>query len=64
MLKIKVNEKSDYILSKQKIKNISVLECIAVLDATIEILRKDFKLSNENIKDTLKYYKDNLKEVK
>ena len=62
MLKLKVKESPDVIKSSIKGKNYSMLECIVMLDTSITMLRKDFKLSNEEIKDLFNEYKVNLKE--
>lgn len=64
MIKIKIDEKKDYILTEQKGKQVSVLEGIVLLDTTISMLRDDFDLSNDDIWELLKDYRSNLKKVK
>ena len=62
MIKIKIKDKPDLLKSIIKCKNYSALECIFLLDTSYDMLKRDFNLSNEEIKDLLKEYRDNLKE--
>jgi len=62
MMKIKVKDSPEYLKSIIKGKDITILECIFLLDTAINMLRDDFGLSNEEIRDLLKEYKDNLEE--
>lgn len=63
MIKIKINDKSNYVVSNLKYKNYSTLESIILLDLSISILKNDFKLSDEEIWSLLKDYRANIKEV-
>ena len=63
MLKIKINDKPDYISVKQKYSDYSTLEGIVLLDIAIGILKEDFKLSDDEIWKLLKDYRENIKEV-
>jgi hypothetical protein len=63
VLKIKVEEKRDFINNTVKGYNISLLECIVLLDRAIELLKKDCGLSDDEIWKELKNYRNNLKEV-
>ena len=62
MIKIKIKDSPEYLKSTIKGKNITILECIFLLDTAINMLRDNFGLSNEEIRDLLKKYKDNLEE--
>ena len=64
VIKIKVNDKPDYIQSKVSCKNYTTLEGIVLLDFAIDLLEKEFKLSNDDIWELLKDYRSSLKEVK
>ena len=63
MIKVKINDKSNYVVSNLKYKNYSTLESIILLDLSISILKDDFKLSDEEIWSLLKDYRANIKEV-
>lgn len=63
MIKIKVKDKEEYILSSIKYKDISVLELIEVLNKTLSILKEEHEMSEERALETLKAYRDNLEEV-
>ena len=63
MIKVKINDKSNYVVSNLKYKNYSTLESIILLDLSISILKNDFKLSDEEIWSLLKDYRANIKEV-
>lgn len=63
MIKVKINDKSNYVVSNLKYKNYSTLESIILLDLSISILKDDFKLSDEEIWNLLKDYRANIKEV-
>lgn len=63
MIKVKINDKSNYVFSNLKYKNYSTLESIILLDLSISILKDDFKLSDEEIWSLLKDYRANIKEV-
>ena len=62
MIKIKIKDSPEYLKSTIKGKNITILECIFLLDTAINMLRDNFGLSNEEIRYLLKKYKDNLEE--
>lgn len=62
MIKIKIKDSPEYLKSAIKGKNITILECIFLLDTAINMLRDNFGLSNEEIRDLLKKFKDNLEE--
>lgn len=63
MIKIKINDKPEYISIKKTYKNYSTLEFIALLDSTIDSLEKDLGLSDNDIWELLKEYRKNIKEV-
>lgn len=63
MIKIKINDKPDYISVRQKYSDYSTLEGIVLLDIAIGILKEDFKLSDNEIWELLKDYRANMKEV-
>lgn len=63
MLKIKINDKPDYISVRQRYNDYSTLEGIVLLDIAIGILKEDFKLSDDEIWKLLKDYRENMKEV-
>ena len=63
MIKVKINDKSNYVVSNLKYKNYSTLESIILLDLAISILKDDFKLSDEEIWSLLKDYRENIEEV-
>lgn len=63
MLKIKINDKPDYISVRQRCNDYSALEGIVLLDISIGILKEDFKLSDDEIWKLLKDYRENIKEV-
>ena len=63
MIKIKINDKNDYVSIKQKYNNYTALEGIILLDTAIDMLREDFELSNDEIWELLKDYRANMKEV-
>lgn len=63
MIKIKVNDKPDSIENSLKCRNYTALEGIVLLDTAIDILRNDFELSDDEIWELLKEYRNNLKEV-
>lgn len=63
MIKVKINDKSNYVVSNLTYKNYSTLESIILLDLSISILKDDFKLSDEEIWSLLKDYRANIKEV-
>lgn len=64
MIKIKINDKHEYISVKKSYKNYSTLEFIALLDLTIDSLKNNFELSDNDIWKLLKKYRKNIKEVK
>lgn len=61
MIKIKLKDKNDFLIYKVSCSNYSALEGIALLDKAIDILSNDFKLSDNEIWDLLKEYRNNLK---
>lgn len=61
MIRIKIKNKPDYIENKIKCKNYSDLEVIVLLDTAINILRKEFNLSDDEIWKQLKDFKNNYK---
>lgn len=63
MIKIKINDKPDYISVRQRYNDYSTLEGIVLLDIAIGILKEDFKLSDNEIWELLKDYRANMKEV-
>lgn len=63
MIKIKVKDKEEYILSSTKYKDTSVLELIEVLNKTLSILKEEHEMSEERALEILKAYRDNLEEV-
>ena len=63
MIKIKVKDKEEYILSSTKYKDTSVLELIEVLNKTLSILKEEHEMSEERALETLKVYRDHLEEV-
>lgn len=63
MIKIKVEDKKEYILSSTKYKDTSVLELIEVLNKTLSILKEEHEMSEERALEILKAYRDNLEEV-
>lgn len=63
MIKIKVKDKEEYILSSTKYKDTSVLELIEVLNKTLSLLKEEHEMSEERALETLKAYRDNLEEV-
>ena len=63
MIKIKINDKNDYVSIEQKYNNYTALEGIILLDMAIDMLREDFELSNDEIWELLKDYRANMKEV-
>lgn len=63
MIKVKINDKPDFIKNSLKCRNYTALEGIVLLDTAIGILRDDFELSNDDIWELLKEYRNNLKEV-
>ena len=62
MIKIKIKDKHEYIVNNLKYKNYSNLEAIVLLDTAINVLRDDFKLSDNEIWELLKDYKNKYKE--
>lgn len=62
MLKAKIKENKEYVGITLKGKNTSALECIILLDRSIELLKEDFDLDDKGIKDLLEDYRNNLKE--
>ncbi len=63
MIRIKVKDKEEYILSSTKYKDTSVLELIEVLNKTLSILKEEHEMSEERALEILKSYRDNLEEV-
>lgn len=63
MIKIKVKDKKEYILSSTKYKDTSVLELIEVLNKTLSILKEEHEMSEERALEILRSYRDNLEEV-
>lgn len=63
MIKIKVKDKEEYILSSTKYKDTSVLELIEVLNKTLSILKEEHEMSEERALEILRSYRDNLEEV-
>ena len=63
MIKIKIKEKPNCVNNNLKCRNYSVMEGIVLLDTAIEMLRTDFELSNDEIWELLKDYRNNWKEV-
>lgn len=63
MLKIKINDKPDYISVIKRYNDYSTLEGIVLLDIAIGMLKEDFKLSDDEIWKLLKDYRENIKEV-
>lgn len=64
MIKIKIKDKPNFIKNKIKGKNINVLECVVLLDIVIDMLENDFNLSDKEIWNLLKEYRDCKKEVR
>ena len=62
MIKIKINDKENYVSITEKYKNYSSLEAIIMLDTAIDVLHDDFELSDDEIWELLKDYRANLKE--
>lgn len=62
LIKIKIKDKENYLNYSVKSRNYSALEGIVLLDTAIDILRNDFKLSENEIWELLKDYRANLKE--
>jgi len=63
MIKIKINEKDEYINNNIRCRNYSVLETIVLLDLALDILREDFKIKNDDIVSLLKEYRSTMKGV-
>lgn len=63
MIKIKIKEKPNCVNNNLKCRNYSVMEGIVLLDTAIEMLRNDFELSDDEIWELLKDYRNNWKEV-
>lgn len=63
MLKIKIKDNPDYVISNIKRKDDTILEGIVLLDMAIELLEDVHLLSDEKIWELLKDYRNNLKEV-
>ena len=63
VLKIKINDKPDYISVIKRYNDYSTLEGIVLLDIAIGMLKEDFKLSDDEIWKLLKDYRENIKEV-
>ena len=63
MIKIKINEKDEYINNSIRCRNYSVLETIVLLDLALDILREDFKIKNDDIASLLKEYRSTMKGV-
>lgn len=63
MIKIKIKEKPNCVNNNLKCRNYSVLEGIVLLDTAIDMLREDFELSDDEIWELLKDYRNNWKEV-
>ena len=63
MIKLKINDKPDYVSISKKCNNYSVLEGIILLDIAIDTLRTDFKLSDNDIWKLLKEYRKGIKKV-
>ena len=63
MIKIKINEKDEYIDNSISCRNYSVLESIVLLDLALDILRKDFKIKNDDILSLLNEYRSTMKGV-
>lgn len=63
MIKIKIKEKPNCVNNNLKCRNYSVMEGIVLLDTAIEMLRTDFELSDDEIWELLKDYRNNWKEV-
>lgn len=62
MLKAKIKENKEYVSVTLKGKDASTLECIILLDKSIDLLKENFDLDDKGIKDLLKDYRNNLKE--
>lgn len=62
MIKIKIEDKDKYLKYRIKSKNYSNLEAIVLLDAAVDILGKDFNLSDIEIWELLKEYRSKFKE--
>ena len=63
MIKIKIKEKPNCVNNNLKCRNYSVMEGVVLLDTAIEMLRTDFELSDDEIWELLKDYRNNWKEV-
>lgn len=63
MVKIKAKDKEDHIASSLKYKDTSVLEFIVIIDRVAEALKEEHEMSEEDVWETLKHYRENLKEV-
>lgn len=63
MIKIKVKDKPDKVILKIKGANHTLLECIALLDKSINLVKEEYSLSDEQIARFLDKYRKHLKEM-
>ena len=62
MIKIKIEDNDKYLKYRIKSRNYSNLEAIVLLDTAVDILGKDFNLSDIEIWELLKEYRSKFKE--
>lgn len=62
MIKIRIKNKPDYVENKIKCKDYCELEVMVLLDTAMNILKKEFDLSDDAILKSLKEFKNNYKE--
>lgn len=63
MLRIKAKEYENTVMVKVKGCNYTLLEWIALLDKSIELLNEKYGLSEKDINNILNRYRNNLKKV-
>lgn len=62
MLKVKMKDKSDHVITRIKGRHTNLLESIILLDIAINNLADEYKLSDEQIGSYLALYREHLKE--
>lgn len=63
MLKVKIKDGKEYVSSKIKGRDTTLLESIILLHIALTSLKDDYGLNMEQITEFYKQYKSNLKEV-
>lgn len=63
MLKVKIKDGKEYVSSKIKGRDTTLLESIILLHMSLTSLKDDYGLNMEQITELYKQYKNNLKEV-